>query len=195
MKAPHPFLLITCGILSIALPVQALEILKGTSLSGKSIEAESARAHGDKNVLKDKDGREIVVKRAELIQGDLRCIEEVAPRSSVPMLVEKPVNPEISVLAYSFSRYLQSNTDRMVKYAQLLEKIDTGSQIPEPVDLANLYGFADVSSMEADWIAYINSSSFKKLEAERSCWVWVVKEGGEPLFSFSGSNICHGVTR
>ena len=69
--------------------------------------------------------------------------------------------PEMNVLAYSFSRYLQSNTDRMAKYSELLEKIDTGSQIPEPVDLAKIYGFADVASMQADWIAYLNSSSFK----------------------------------
>lgn len=429
MKSPHPFLLITCGILSFGLPAEALEIRTWTSLSGKSIEAEYVRIDGDKIVLKDKDGREMVVKRAELSQGDLRYIEEVAPKSSTPLLGEKPVKPgvtpnpakeakidqktfkprtdrfklpessyniletphflimypdkieaadlgetaervwldmtffhpgfsqkfkdrkmavflveqqydyekigkwyadmirksgqpnadrvadglmatwkpaasanlqmtqevadeygvlryarvfrtstgsgsakrekvkgvfvpfrvhclaqdmmnihtggvsgfgskglfaietghayykeilitgrsetsmlreagsghevsstggfdsnknwadelkklmrrdkvkpsieelyntnlasakpEMNVLAYSFSRYLQSNTDRMAKYAELLEKIDTGSQIPEPVDLAKIYGFADVASMQADWIAYLNSSSFK----------------------------------
>ena len=430
MKTAHPLLLITCGLLSLSLPLQALEIRTWTSLSGKSIEAEYVRIDGDKIVLKDKDGREMVVKRAELSQGDLRYIEEVAPKSSTPLLGEKPVKPgatpnpakeakidqktfkprtdrfklpestyniletphflimypdkieaadlgetaervwldmtffhpgfsqkfkdrkmavflveqeydyekigkwyadmirkseqpnadriadglmatwkqaaaanlqmtqevadeygvlryarvfrtstgsgsakrekvkgvfvpfrvhclaqdmmnihtggvsgfgskglfaiqtghayfkeilitgrsetsmlreagtghevsstggfdstknwadelkkllrrdkdlkpsiealyntnlasakpEMNVLAYSFSRYLQSNTDRMAKYAELLEKIDTGSQIPEPVDLAKIYGFADVASMQADWIAYLNSSSFK----------------------------------
>ena len=430
MKTAHPLLLITCGILTLSPPARALEIRTWTSLTGKSIEAEYVRADGEKIVLKDKDGREMVVKRAELSQGDLRYIAEVAPKSSTPLLGEKPVKPgatpnpakeakidqktfkprtdrfklpestyniletphflimypdkieaadlgetaervwldmtffhpgfsqkfkdrkmavflveqeydyekigkwyadmirkseqpnadriadglmatwkqaaaanlqmtqevadeygvlryarvfrtstgsgsakrekvkgvfvpfrvhclaqdmmnihtggvsgfgskglfaiqtghayfkeilitgrsetsmlreagtghevsstggfdstknwadelkkllrrdkdlkpsiealyntnlasakpEMNVLAYSFSRYLQSNTDRMAKYAELLEKIDTGSQIPEPVDLAKIYGFADVASMQADWIAYLNSSSFK----------------------------------
>ena len=66
-----------------------------------------------------------------------------------------------NVLAYAFSRYLQSNTDRVANYSKLLEKIDTSSQIPEPADLAKLYGFADVAAMQADWITYMKSSEFK----------------------------------
>ncbi len=70
-------------------------------------------------------------------------------------------NQDSNVLAYAFSRYLQSNTDRVANYAKLLEKIDTASQIPDPADLAKLYGFADTAAMQADWIAYMKSGDFK----------------------------------
>ena len=70
-------------------------------------------------------------------------------------------NLESNVLAYAFSRYLQSNSARVANYAKLLEKIDTSSQIPEPEELAKLYGFADVAALQADWVTFMKSGEFK----------------------------------
>jgi hypothetical protein len=75
--------------------------------------------------------------------------------------VKKGGDQKSNVLAYGFSRYLQGTPDRAIIYAKLLEKIDTGSQIPDAVELAKLYGFADVAAMQADWIAYMKSPEFK----------------------------------
>ena len=66
-----------------------------------------------------------------------------------------------NVLAYGFSRYLQGTPDRAIIYAKLIEKIDTGSQIPDALELAKMYGFDDVAAMQADWIAYMKSPEFK----------------------------------
>jgi hypothetical protein len=70
-------------------------------------------------------------------------------------------NVETNALAYSFSRYLQSTTERLANYSKLLETIDASHQIPEPESLAKLYGFENVKAMEADWIEYLKSPEFR----------------------------------
>lgn len=68
---------------------------------------------------------------------------------------------ESNVLAYAFSRFLQSNTDRVALYAKLLEQIDTSKQIPAAADLAKLYGYQSTAGMQKAWIEWMLSGSFR----------------------------------
>ncbi len=71
------------------------------------------------------------------------------------------VTPTDLVLCYGFSRYLQSTVGRMANYAKLAERIDTSNAVPEPAELAKIYGFETVEQMLADWKAYMKSSAFR----------------------------------
>ncbi len=71
------------------------------------------------------------------------------------------MTPTDCVMTYAFSRYLQSTVGRLANYATLCERVETSNQIPEPVELAKIYGFDSVKAFEADWIAYMASSSFR----------------------------------
>jgi hypothetical protein len=69
--------------------------------------------------------------------------------------------PTELVLLYSLSHYMQSTPQRLAAYAKMIERIDTSKQVPEPVELARLFGFETVEEFEKDWTTYVESSSFK----------------------------------
>lgn len=71
------------------------------------------------------------------------------------------LTPEQVVLMYGFSRYLQSTVGRLAHYATMAERISSSKQIPEPIELAKIYGFNTVDEMQADWIDYMSKSSFR----------------------------------
>jgi len=71
------------------------------------------------------------------------------------------MTPTDCVLTYAFSRYLQSTVGRLANYATLAERVETSNQIPEPIELAKIYGFKSVKELEDDWIAYMAGSSFR----------------------------------
>ena len=71
------------------------------------------------------------------------------------------LSPPELVLAYSFSYYMQSTPARLAAYANLLERIETSRQIPEPIELAKLFGFETVEELEEDWKDFIGSTAFK----------------------------------
>lgn len=68
--------------------------------------------------------------------------------------------PEL-VLAYSFSYYMQSTPARLAAYAKLLERIESSRQIPEPIELAKIFGFETVEELEEDWKEFVGSTAFK----------------------------------
>jgi hypothetical protein len=73
---------------------------------------------------------------------------------------EKTADVKSNVLAYSFARYLESSPEHLSAFNTLIQRISTSGQVPEPDDIAKLYGLADGKALEADWLKYINSPDF-----------------------------------
>ena len=71
------------------------------------------------------------------------------------------LTPELTVLMYSFARYMQSTPSRISKYSKVMERVDTSRSIPVPQEMAKLFGFETVKEFEDDWIAYLKSTAFK----------------------------------
>jgi hypothetical protein len=71
------------------------------------------------------------------------------------------LNPELTVSMYGLSRYMQSTPSRMQNFSKFLDRVDTGRAIPQPIELAKIFGFDSVEAFEADWIAYLKGNDFK----------------------------------
>ena len=71
------------------------------------------------------------------------------------------LTPELTVLMYSFARYMQSTPSRISKFSKVMERVDTSRAIPVPLEMAKLFGFETVKEFEDDWIAYLKSTAFK----------------------------------
>lgn len=71
------------------------------------------------------------------------------------------LNPAKLVLVYSLANYLQSTPKRVSAFARLIRRVESNNTIPEPEELAKIYGFDSIDKMEADWIEYIKSNEFK----------------------------------
>lgn len=71
------------------------------------------------------------------------------------------LSPELTVSMYGLSRYMQSTPARMKNFSKFLDRVDTGRAIPQPIELAKIFGFDSVADFEADWIEYLKSNDFK----------------------------------
>ena len=71
------------------------------------------------------------------------------------------LNPAKLVLMYSFANYLQSTPQRVCAFSRLIRRVEANQAMPEPEELAKIYGFDSVEKMEADWVAYITGNDFK----------------------------------
>ena len=105
-----------------------------------------------------KDGR----KWARTLR-DLVKKEKVTPRIGALYAIEsaRELTPELTVLMYGFARYMQSTPTRLASFSKAMERVDTSQTIPDPIEMAKMFGFESVAEFEADWIAYMKSTSFK----------------------------------
>ena len=71
------------------------------------------------------------------------------------------LDPEKLVLIYSFAFYCNSTPERLSGFANMVRRVESSDQIPEPIEFARLMGFDSVEAMQKDWIEFIESSSFK----------------------------------
>lgn len=91
-----------------------------------------------------------------------RMVKRGKVEPKIPMLYalsRNNLNAEWCLLMYGFNAYLQSNLGRVTKYSELIKRVETSRQVPEPENLARIYGFDSVEEMEADWIDFMKSSS------------------------------------
>jgi hypothetical protein len=87
---------------------------------------------------------------------------EVKPTiENVYLLNREGVDAKGNVLAYAWARYLQKSITHMGYFNKLVERISTSSQVPEPNDLAKIYGFPSASEMETDFAKYLASPEFR----------------------------------
>jgi len=73
---------------------------------------------------------------------------------------QESADEKINVLAYSFARYLENTPEHLSAFNALVQRISTSGQMPEPNDIAKIYGLADGKALEADWIKYITGPDF-----------------------------------
>jgi len=71
------------------------------------------------------------------------------------------LTPERLVLIYSFAYYMQSDSARLAAFAQMIRRIESSNQIPAGIEIARIFGFEDVESLEADWTKFIAEGDFK----------------------------------
>jgi hypothetical protein len=87
---------------------------------------------------------------------------EVKPTiENVFLLTRETASPKDNVLAYAWARYLQSSIPRLGNFNKLIQRISTSSQVPEPGDVAKIYGFDSAAAMEADFAKYLASPEFR----------------------------------
>ena len=73
---------------------------------------------------------------------------------------QENADEKINVLAYSFARYLENSPEHLSAFNALVQRISTSGQMPDPNDIAKIYGLADGKALEADWIKYIGGPDF-----------------------------------
>jgi len=85
------------------------------------------------------------------------------PVELAPMLKWKAeeLTPERLVLIYSFAYYMQSDLKRLADFAKLVRRVESSNQIPDPDEIARIFGFDSAEKLEADWAEFIKSGSFK----------------------------------
>ena len=80
---------------------------------------------------------------------------------NVYALTRETADAKSNVLAYAWARYLQSTPPRLACFSKLFQRISTSHQIPEPADLAKIYGFDSAAALEADFAKYLASPEFR----------------------------------
>ncbi len=73
---------------------------------------------------------------------------------------QESADEKTNVLSYSFARYLENSPEHLSAFNALIQRISTSGQMPEPDDMAKIYGLADGKALEADWIKYITGPDF-----------------------------------
>lgn len=125
-----------------------------TALLSASVSASGSASVSSAGGFKDARNWAQELKR-QIRKGDIK-----ASLSSLFEATDDSANEKSNVLAYSFARYLQSTPERLSAFNKLIERISTSGQIPEPDDIAKIYGLADGKALEADWLKYVNSTDF-----------------------------------
>lgn len=71
------------------------------------------------------------------------------------------LTPEELMLVYSFGYYMQSDAEKIVSFSHLLEKTREDYQVPDAVEVANIFGFDSVEEFNEDWTKFVSSPKFK----------------------------------
>lgn len=87
---------------------------------------------------------------------------EVKPTiEAVFLLTREGTDPKGNALAYAWARYLQNGIPKLGSFNKLVQRISTSNQVPEPDDVAKIYGFDSAALMEADFAKYLASPDFR----------------------------------
>jgi hypothetical protein len=56
---------------------------------------------------------------------------------------------------------MQSDSKRLSAFASMIRRIESSNQIPEPIEIARLFGFETVEAFDADWKEFILKGDFR----------------------------------
>jgi hypothetical protein len=134
---------------------------KEVSLTGKSetslLRTQSASARDVSSIGGFQDVRNWASELKKLVRkGDVKPTLE-----NVYLLTLDGADAKGNVLAYAWARYLQSSLPKLAAFNKLIERVSASNQMPEPPDLAKIYGFEDTAAMEADFLKYLTSTDFR----------------------------------
>lgn len=71
------------------------------------------------------------------------------------------LTPEQLVLMYSFAYYIESDSARLVAFAEMVTRIESSNQVPAPIEIAKIFGHETVEEFQAAWTEFVKSTSFK----------------------------------
>ncbi len=115
-------------------PATADEPRVWTSRKGSTVEANCTKVKGPEVTLVTKDRKEIKLPVNDLSLADRQYLVE-----------------------NSLANYFQSTPKHVCAFARLVRRVESNNTIPEPEELARIYGFDSVEKMQAAWIDYIKS--------------------------------------
>ncbi|MDB6077037.1 MAG: hypothetical protein JWO82_784 [Akkermansiaceae bacterium] len=69
--------------------------------------------------------------------------------------------PENLGLMYALSYYMQSTNLRLSYYDELVRRTTTAHRVPEPIEVASIFGFKSVEAFNTDWTTFIKEGNFK----------------------------------
>ena len=88
-------------------------------------------------------------------KGDVKATME-----NLYLLTLESADAKGNVLAYAWARFLESSLPRLTAFSKLAERISTSNQMPEPEDLAKIFGYANAAALEVDFQKYVQSAEF-----------------------------------
>ncbi len=71
------------------------------------------------------------------------------------------LTPEQLVTIYSFAYYMQSDSERITAFADMVRRVESNNQVPAPIEMAKIFGFESVEEFEKGWIEFVKSTDFK----------------------------------
>ena len=71
------------------------------------------------------------------------------------------LEPKQLVAIYSLAYYMQSTSERISNFAELVRRIETNNQVPKDIEIAKIFGFESVEAFENDWKEFVLSTKFK----------------------------------
>ena len=71
------------------------------------------------------------------------------------------LDPGKLVTIYAFSYYMQSDAKRLSSYASMVRRIESSNQIPEPIEIARIFGHESVEAFNEDWAKFVVEGSFR----------------------------------
>ena len=71
------------------------------------------------------------------------------------------VTREEIVFMYGLSAFMQSTKGRLAAYANLVERMDTSAGVPEPIEVAKIFGYESAEAIHTDWHEWMGTSAFR----------------------------------
>lgn len=71
------------------------------------------------------------------------------------------LDPTKLVSIYAFGYYMQSDSKRLSSYSQMIRRIESSNQIPEPIEIARIFGHESVEEFNADWTEFVIKGNFR----------------------------------
>jgi hypothetical protein len=71
------------------------------------------------------------------------------------------LDPAKLVTIYAFGYYMQSDSQRLSSYSRMIRRIESSNQIPEPIEIARLFGHETVEAFNEDWKQFVVSGNFR----------------------------------
>lgn len=71
------------------------------------------------------------------------------------------LEPANLVTIYALNHYMQSDSKRLSAYSRMIRRIESSNQIPEPVEIARIFGHESVEKFDEDWTEFILMGDFR----------------------------------
>lgn len=71
------------------------------------------------------------------------------------------LEPAKLVTIYALSNYMQSDSKRLSAYSRMIRRIESSNQIPEPVEVARIFGHETVEKFDEDWTEFVLKGDFR----------------------------------